>query len=678
MPEVRVGIDVGGTFTDTAMIGADGRLRISKVPSTPADLSAGFVRGLDVLLQREGIAPADVSFLAHGTTVATNAIVQRRLARSALLTTHGFRDILEIGSQQRPRLYDLWQPKQQAVIAHDDCYGIRERIGPEGDEIEPLHTDDVRAAAARIRDDGRVEAVAVVLLFSFLNPAHELRIREILAEELPGIPVTLSCEVAPEVREYVRASTVALNATLLPLAGGYVARLAEVVAGRGVRVPIHLMRSNGGLAAASTAARIPVALVSSGPAAGVIGAARLGNLAGLGDLLTFDMGGTTADVAAVHDAKPTVRYRGVQYEHPVNLPQIDVLSVGAGGGSIARVDAFGAVLVGPESAGATPGPACYNQGGTLPTVTDAHLVLGVLGERRALGGDVKLDIDAARAAVRHEIAQPLGFSVDQAAAAVIRVANANMASALRVVSVARGHDPRQMTLVAFGGAGPMHGCALADELGMARILVPRYPGVTAALGLLLSEIRHDLGESWVRATAALTPEELHRRFEAIGARARGLLAETGHATGGTLAFAVDMRYVGQAYSLTVGASLGDDPLLLDSLERSFVEQHRHTYGYVLEEVPTEIVAVRVSASVQTEPARWELDEREPQFEERRVADLGHGPSEVPVLDRSGLPSDSAVVGPAIIEQEDSTTVVSEGWNARVVAGGSLLLSRNEP
>ena len=254
MPEVRVGIDVGGTFTDTAMIGADGRLRISKVPSTPADLSAGFVRGLDVLLQREGIAPADVSFLAHGTTVATNAIVQRRLARSALLTTHGFRDILEIGSQQRPRLYDLWQPKQQAVIAHDDCYGIRERIGPEGDEIEPLHIDDVRGAAARIRDDGRVEAVAVVLLFSFLNPAHELRIREILAEELPGLPVTLSCEVAPEVREYVRASTVALNATLLPLAGGYAARLAEVVAGRGVRVPIHLMRSNGGLAAASTAA----------------------------------------------------------------------------------------------------------------------------------------------------------------------------------------------------------------------------------------------------------------------------------------------------------------------------------------------------------------------------------------------------------------------------------------
>ncbi|AXI80588.1 hypothetical protein C7M71_027560 [Peterkaempfera bronchialis] len=353
MAQARVGIDVGGTFTDAVLVDSDNRLHIGKVASTPSDISVGFVRGLDVLEERSGIAAGELTYLAHGTTVATNAIVQRRLARSGLITNDGFRDLLEIGTQQRAHIYDLWTPEQPAVISREHCHGVRGRIAPDGSELQPLSEDDVRAAAAALREAG-AESVAVVLLFSFLNPAHERRVRRILAAELPGVPVTLSCEVAPEIREYLRASTTALNASLLPLVGSYLGRLAEVVAARGVAVPVHLMCSNGGLAAARAAAELPVALATSGPAAGVIGAARLGALAGESDLLTFDMGGTTADVAVVIDGRPEVRHSGVLNGHPVNLSQLDVLCVGAGGGSLARVDEFGALLVGPQSAGASP------------------------------------------------------------------------------------------------------------------------------------------------------------------------------------------------------------------------------------------------------------------------------------------------------------------------------------
>ena len=413
MSGIRAGVDVGGTFTDAVLVDAEGRLHVAKVRSTPDDAAVGFLDGLAELARRSGVAPGALDYLAHGTTVATNAVVQGRLARAGLITTAGFRDVLEIGTQQRRAVYDLWTPQPAPVIPRERCHGVGGRIGPDGRELEPLDEDDVRAAAAALAADG-VEAVAVVLLFSFLEPAHEQRVAELLRDALPGVPVTLSSAVAPEVREYVRASTTALNAALLPPAGAYVRRLARRLHDDGVAAPLHLMQSNGGVTTAPIAAELPVGLVASGPAAGVIGAARLGAAVGARDLLTFDMGGTTADIALVVDGLPQLRFSGDHAGHPVNLPQIDVLSVGAGGGSIAAVDRFGALSVGPESAGADPGPAAYGAGGEHATLTDAHLVLGTLAGDRRLGGSVALDAERGarrraargRRAARHLATRP--------------------------------------------------------------------------------------------------------------------------------------------------------------------------------------------------------------------------------------------------------------------------------
>ena len=381
-----VGIDVGGTFTDAVLVGDGGRLTIAKVATRPADIAGGLVEALATVLTRAGAAPGDVAYLAHGTTTATNAIVQRRLARTALVTNEGFRDVLEIGTQMRPRVYDLWTPQPRPVVDRADSFGVPGRLGADGAELRALDEDAVAAVAEEIRSRG-VEAIAVVFLHSFANAAHERQAAEILARHAPGVPISISSRVAPEFREYLRASTTTLNASLLPLVGSYVRALAERVAEAGTRVPMHLMQSSGGVATADVAAELPVALAASGPAAGVIGCARLGAMVGEADLLTFDMGGTTADVALILDGRPQLRFASEHGGLPVNLPQIDLLSIGAGGGSIASVDGFGALSVGPQSAGADPGPAAYGLGGAEATVTDAHVVLGTLGADRALGSE---------------------------------------------------------------------------------------------------------------------------------------------------------------------------------------------------------------------------------------------------------------------------------------------------
>ena len=675
---VRVGIDVGGTFTDAVLVDDNGELHIGKVESTPADISQGFLSGLQVLSARSGRALEEINFLAHGTTVATNALVQNRLARVGLITNRGFGDILEIGTQQRRHIYDLWTPEAKPIVPRERCVEVDGRIGPQGEEITPLDEPSVIEAARYLASSG-VEAIAVVLLFSFVQPAHEQRIREILAVELPGIPVTISSDVAPEIREFLRASTTVVNAALLPLVGTYVTDLAAAVAARGVKVPVHLMRSNGGLAAAKTAAELPVSLVTSGPAAGVVGAARLGAVAGELDLMTFDMGGTTADLAVVTGGHPHVRWAGEQNGHRVNLPQVDVLCVGAGGGSIARVDAFGSLHVGPESAGAVPGPAAYARGGESPTVTDAHVVLGTLTAQRTLGGELKLDPDSAAEAVRQHVALPMSVEVEQAAASIIRVTDANMASSLRVISVARGLDPRAMTLVALGGAGPMHGCSLAEELDMTKVLVPAFPGVTAALGLLLTAVRHDLGRSWVRATALLSNVEMQPQLDALAAKARELLAQSGHEELSTLRFSADMRYSGQAYSLTIPLRVEVDGRLhqdsIRDVEAAFIEGHRAAYDYVLDDTPMELVALRISASAPEEPIVFgsgSVGSAEP-MGRRRIWMRGEWQDAL-ILDRSAIGA-APVAGPAVIEQEDTTTLLFPGWTARLVPGGSMLLER---
>jgi N-methylhydantoinase A len=674
----RIGIDVGGTFTD-AVIVVDDQVHIAKVRSTPERIEAGFMDGLRELLDRAATPAGDVGYLAHGSTVATNAIVQRRLARTALVTNDGFRDVLAIGTQMRSRVYDLWTPEPEPIVPRDLCLGVRGRIGPAGEVVEELDEQSVRDAAATLREQD-VEAVAVMLLFSFMNPSHELRVGEILAEELPGVPVSLSCHVVPEFREYVRASTTALNASLLPLLGAYIGALRDEVSREGLGVPVYLMQTNGGVTPADRAQELPIGLAASGPAAGVIGGASLAALVGEREALTFDMGGTTADIGLVIDGLPQLRFSGEAAGMPVNLPQIDVLCIGAGGGSIARVDEFGSLRVGPESAGADPGPAAYGRGGEAATVTDAHVVLGTLGGRGSLAGGVPLDAGLARRAVDHAVASPLGLGVEEAAAAVLRIANANMANALRVMSVARGHDPRRFALVAIGGAGPMHACSLADEVGIPRVVAPRYPGVAAALGLLATDIRHDLRRSWFQPTADVAAEELDAAFARLEDEAHQLLESSrGASADYDLSFELDMRYRGQAYNLTV--PFANRPVTAASIAAAvgeFEEQHRRLYDYTPTVTETEIVTLRVLALARIAEIDWSPAERREEDEgvfERRVWSGGWRTWRA-VRRGSLLPGDT-LAPETLVEQEDATVVIPAGWRGTVEAAGTLLLTRED-
>ena len=674
----RIGIDVGGTFTDAVIVAADGRSRIAKVPSTPERIERGFMDALSELLERSSSAPAEVGYLAHGSTVATNAIVQRRLARTALVTNHGFRDVLAIGTQMRAAVYDLWTPEPAPIVPRELCFTVAGRIDASGTEVRPLDEGSVRAAAAGLRDAG-VEAVAVMLLFSFLNPAHELRVGELLADELPGVELSLSCQVVPEFREYVRASTTALNAALLPLMGRYLAALGGEVDGAGVSVPIHLMQTNGGVAPADRARRLPIALSASGPAAGVIGGCRLAELVGEGDALTFDMGGTTADIGLVLGADPQVRFSGEAAGMPINLPQIDVLCIGAGGGSIARVDEFGSLTVGPASAGADPGPAAYGRGGTEATVTDAHVVLGTLPAEHSLAGGVPLDRQRAVTAVTSAVGEPLQLEAEAAAEAILRIANANMANALRLMTVARGHDPRRFALVAIGGAGPMHACAVADEVGIPRVVIPRVPGVAAALGLLATDIRHDLRRSWLRPTVEIAPAELDAELARLEAEAAELLgASAGVTTAHQLDYELDMRYRGQAYNLTV--AFAGRPVTAAAIAEAvarFEDEHRRLYDYTPSVTDTEIVTLRLRALARIPAIDWEL--QEPAGANggggRRDVYSGGATRSWTLVHRSALEPGTELGPETIVEQEDCTTVIPAGWRGRVEAASTLVLER---
>lgn len=672
---VRVGIDIGGTFTDAVLADAEGDLRIAKVLTRTDDRAAGFLDALGIVAERGGADIRSVDFLSHGTTAATNALVENTLASVGFITNRGFTDMLEIGTQQRIATYGLHTPNPPAIVPRDRCFGVSARLDAQGHEVSPVVDDEVRVIAASLRE-AQVEALAVCLLFAFKDGAQERRVAGILAEELPGVPVSISSEIAPEIREYARASTTVLNAALLPLVGRYVDNLARGLESVDVTTPLYLMQSNGGLTSANVAAERPLTLAASGPAAGVMGLARLGELCGEPNLLTFDMGGTTIDVSLVTEGHPAFRFETEVEGRPVNLPQIDVMSIGAGGGSIASVDEQGRLSVGPASAGSRPGPAAYGLGGTKATVTDAHVVLGTLAADRRLGGKLQVDRELAVEAIRREVADPLGVSVEEAASGVLRVVNANMSRAARLVSVSRGLDPREFTLASFGGAGGLHACAVAEELQMTKVLIPRYPGVACALGLLVSDVRHDVSHSWARAVHDVDVAELEAELDGLEARVRALLARAGHADA-NVTFEVDMRYEGQGYSLTIPLDRSDVSLDgLDRLTKSLSEAHLAAYGYVPAHPETEIVSLRATARSQASAA--------PPID----SGISHGGGrdtyttrvfvngdwhEVPVHDREGI--GSPIAGPALIEQEDTTIFVQDLWTATPISGGNLLLER---
>ncbi len=660
-----LGVDIGGTFTDLVHI-HQSRIHIYKLLSTKQDPSIAFLQGMDALA-----VPSEAT-VAHGTTVATNAVLEHKGARTGLIVTQGFRDILAIGRQTRPQLYRLSFPPRWAPVAREDAYEVPERVEPDGRVILPL--DETRAA--RILDEMHekgVEAVAVSLIFAFANPAHEERIGEMARER--GLFVSLSSRILPEYREFERASTTVINAYVSPIMARYLANLEQGLDARGNRT-LWIMQSSGGIISAATARNEAVRTVLSGPAAGVTGAFHISRIAGFDHIITFDMGGTSTDVSLA-DGSIRRTSEGSIEAWPVRVPMIDIHTVGAGGGSIAWADPGGALRVGPQSAGSEPGPACYGRGGQEFTVTDANLLLGRVSASNFLGGRMPLDEDAAwRAAAR--LGQQLGLSPIQVAEGVIRVANARMEQAIRVISIERGFDPRAFTLVPFGGAGPMHALEMADALHIPRALIPRYPGVLSALGLTLAHLVKDYSRTVMWAMQEVGAEDLARAFRPMLAQARQeVMAEGFDESHIQLERALDLRYKGQSFELTIPLS-DDDP---QTAIQRFHQAHRQRYGYAREEEPVTLVNLRVTARglrealrLPTHPPAPDPDPAAAQAGRTKLRFQGRDYDAV-IYRRDLLQPGHRLSGPALIVQEDATTVAPPGWAGEVDAWLNLVFRR---
>ncbi len=681
-PDVLVGVDVGGTFTDFVVL-RDRDIQIYKLPTTPEDQSLAISAGFEDL----SICAAEV---VHGMTVATNALLERRGASTALLATAGFSDVLVIGRQNRPDIYKLYQQRPPSLVKDEWRLEVDERIDPNGDIVLPLDEEGLQALVPQLVTGG-VESLAIAFLFSFRNPVHEERAAELIRAIAPDLPISLSSDILPEYREYERTSTTVINAYVQPLVARYLARLEQALAESNVRI----MQSNGGAIGLRQAADQAARVVLSGPAGGVVGAFALAKQATGSeqpDIITFDMGGTSTDVALCPGEIPTTSESTIT-DLPLRLPVIDIHTVGAGGGSIAYIDAGLGLHVGPRSAGAVPGPVCYGRGGIEPTVTDANLVLGRLDAGGFLGGKgaVTLDVDGAAGSLT-ELGEQLGLTPQEAALGVIRVANATMERALRRVSVERGYDPRDFTLVPFGGAGPLHACDLADALGTTAILLPPTPGVLSAYGMLVADIASDAAQSVLFDAAELIarPDLLAQLFDALSERIALVLHNEGIAEP-RIDSHLDIRYKGQSYELTVPLTLPVSTRHLRKAVDAFHSLHARRYGYAMMEEPAEVVTLRVRASgaaAQPQLPRSPLEsadacaarltDKKVWFEEDR--DDGSERTEVraqqvPCYDRATLRPGNRFTGPAIVLQFDTTTVVTPGWRARVDEFGNIWLEK---
>jgi N-methylhydantoinase A len=683
-----IGIDVGGTFTDIVYADTDsGQNLIHKVPTTPVDPAHGVIAGILELCARDGVPRETIDHVLHGTTIGTNAVLEHKGAVTGMITTAGYRDITHIGRHQRPQHYSIrqevpWQNRPLAKRRHR--LTVAERIvPPKGDVLVPLDEPAVREAARALRDAG-VEAVAVCFLFSYLNPAHEARAAELVREEWPECFICTSSGVSPQFREFERFTTALLNAFVGPRLKAYVERLDDGLGDAGLAADLHVMCSNGGVATATTVAQSPVLTLLSGPAAGVLGGAWSGELSGRKQLITLDIGGTSADIGIAIDgyfAEATARDTWIG-GFPVLAPMIDIHTIGAGGGSIAYIDDGGAFRVGPRSAGATPGPAAYGHGGTEPTVTDANLVLGRLDPENFLGGAMRLDAEAARRVVAR-LADKLGLSLEAAAEGILTIVNANMANAISSRTVQKGLDPRDFVLVAFGGAGPLHGAEVARALGIPEVVVPAYPGITSAVGLLTTDLKYDAVRTEFQSGDGLDLDRLNTDFAAMQSElARQLAADGVQPADAAFQRAGDLRYVGQGYELRV--PFPDGTLDAGGLEAAFdrfSELHRAEYGHVFPDSPIEIVNIRVTGigrmakiTAPRPPEGGSLDAA--LVKTAPCAFRVGGTLETlatPFYRRDALPLDGPIAGPAIILQTDSTTVVPPDATVRADRGGNLIL-----
>jgi N-methylhydantoinase A len=690
--KVRIASDVGGTFTDSvAYDPVSGRISVSKVPTTPEARDIGTLASLQNALRQLGLAGGAVGYVGHGMTTATNAVIQGKGAKTAFVTNHGFKDLLLIGRQDRPALYDIDVVRAPPLVPRELCYGIAGRLDPTGREIVPLDRSQLIEAALDMRAHG-VEAVAVAFLHAYANPAHEQAAKAILEQHLPGVPVCISSDILREFREFERASTVVLNAFLTPVMASYLgalsARLHDAKTGLGVGrdKPLMVMEAAGGLMTVETALAKPVHTILSGPAGGVVAGAHFAGLAGADNVITMDVGGTSTDISLIRNGRPETTRQARIGQIPIRLPTIDINAIGAGGGSIAWIDDGGALRVGPISAEAVPGPACYGRGGSRPTTSDANLVLGRLGRETRLGGNLRLDPGAARRAIETHIADPLGCDVVAAALGILRVAHANIVRGIRVVSIERGHDPRQCMLVPFGGAGPMHGSPVARELQIARAIVPPAPGILCAIGQLLADLRHDLVETHILPFVAGNAD----RASAIALRLREtadkLLAADGvPASKRVIEMRVEARYVGQSYELPIAYDHGDAGAW-ERLADAFHAAHRSRFGHADTEAPIEIVSFGATAIGKVEapelppldagssapPADAHIATRDVLFERDTVGDAGRWVS-TRIYERGKLLAGNVIEGPAVIEEVSSTTVLYPDDRALVHSSGALVV-----
>ena len=687
MARYRVTVDTGGTFSDFVHLNEQtGEISIAKIASTPDDPSRAILAGLEALLA--SVTEADeIGYFCHGTTVGTNALLEGKGVRTALLVTEGFRGIYPVGEQARPygtAIFDVMYDKPAPLVPSRLTGEVKERIDFRGDVLRQLDETALRETVRALKAQN-IESIAVCLLFSFLHPEHEARVRDIVLEEIPGCSVSLSCEVLPQIREYYRLSTTVINAYLQPILARYIAQLDRRLAAAGIVTrQKYIMQSNGGMATFAAAARRAVTTVLSGPAGGVTAGVLACGMSGSANIITFDMGGTSCDVALIKDGEPLLSSRGKIEGRDLAVPMLDINTVSAGGGTVATVDRFGVLQVGPQSAGAVPGPACYGRGGEAPTITDCNLVLGYLGEDNFLGGRMRLDAAKARAAIEAAVARPLGLDVAEAAEGIVRVIDVKMEEAIKAISTMRGHDLRDFMLLAFGGAGPLHAGRIARDLGMAGVIVPLYPGVFSAIGLLMSDVKHDYIRSKLSPLSEVAPADVNGLFERMVAQALEELRDDGFAPDHIrIERALDMRYAGQGYEIAVPCPV--QPLQeadLKQLRATFDQQHRAMFGHMAPQEPVEIVSFRVRGiglvppvvMPKFKPAGTTL--RDARRELRRVRFDGRE-LDCPVYQRERLDVGLTVAGPAVLDQFDCTTVICPGQTARVDEWKNLIVTHGQ-
>ena len=693
MVDYRIGVDIGGTFTDVVFLSSGGHVLARKVASTPDDYSRAVLEAIDNGVKELGIGPDSVSEVSHGFTVATNAIIENKGAKTALITTEGFRDVLELRRNRVPRLYDLYYEKPPALVKRQLRLEVRERLNFQGEVLRPLDNADVDKAVDRILEE-EVEAVAVCLLHSYANPDHEQQIGQVIRQRAPDVILTLSSDLLPEMKEYERTSTTVINCYVRPVVERYLGRLIEGLQRMGISVPLVVMQSNGGLATSKIAMEKPVYCIESGPAAGVVGAYHLGSRLGLDDLMTLDMGGTTAKASIIENGEIL---QAPEYEvggdisaghrllrgsgHILRVPSIDLAEVGAGGGSIASVDRGGSIRVGPQSSGAVPGPACYRLGGQDATVTDADVLLGYLNPEYLLGGDFPIDRDLAEEAITRDVAMPLGISAVEAAHGIHLLVNSNMARALRAVSSERGRDPRRFVLFSFGGGGPVHAAGLAEMLDISRMVVPPFPGVFSSFGLLLANVEHHFVRTYFKIFDQLQVSDLAEILDGLWEEGRQQLRAEGFADSAQqIVTQVDMKYKGQVSELTVLMPPGKvTQKTLSELGEVFAEEHVKSFGYRTD-APYQMVNLRVIARGLSQesrtPERLDLPVSDRNGPSKRQVYFGGdiGWIDTTVIDRGGL-TDNPADGPLIIEEYDSTTVVPPRWRASVDSWRNIILEK---